>query len=115
MVPPVTTVDNDHDSQHLARMCFRSPRPGPEAQLVQQFLGEARLRAFPDCRITVFKELKLDGAYPDIVLVATPCGTCHSSDSNERVVGDIAILQQQSFGDRANSRGFIDFASFAHV
>lgn len=70
MVPPVTTVDNDHDIQHLARICFRSPRPGPEAHLVQQFLGEARLRAFPDCQITVFKELKLDGAYPDIVLVA---------------------------------------------
>jgi hypothetical protein len=70
MVPAITTVDNDHDSLHLARMSFRSPRPGPEAQLVQQFLSEVRLRAFPDCRITVFKEPKLDVAYPDIVLVA---------------------------------------------
>jgi hypothetical protein len=37
---------------------------------VQRFLGELRLRAFPDCQITIFKEPKLDGAYPDIVLVA---------------------------------------------
>lgn len=69
MVPAITTVDNDHDSLHLACMRFRPSRPGPEAQLVQQFFSESRLRAFPDCRITAFKEPKLEGAYPDIVLV----------------------------------------------
>lgn len=70
MVPAVTAVDVDRDGLHVAHMSFRSSRPGPEAQLVQQFLREAQLRAFPDCRITVFKEPKLDSAYPDIVLVA---------------------------------------------
>src|ERR1035441_1327043 len=70
MVPAITTVDTDHDSLHLASMRFRLSRPGPEARLVQQFLSESRLRVFPDCRVTVFKEPKLEGAYPDIVLVA---------------------------------------------
>jgi hypothetical protein len=69
-MPAITTVDNDHDSLHLARINFRSPRPGPEDRLVQQFLSEVRLRTFPDCRITVFKQPRLNGAYPDIVLVA---------------------------------------------
>jgi hypothetical protein len=70
MAPPITTLDEGHEGQYLAPLCFRSARPGPEAELVRQFLVEARLRASRDCRITIFKEPKLDGAYPDIVMVA---------------------------------------------
>src|ERR1035441_5001528 len=95
MVPPVTTVDADHDSHHLASLCFRSTRPGPEAQLVHQFLCKARLRAFPGCRITIFRELKLNGTYPDIVLVAwRPSVTCTWNPERKNInAHDLRLLQ----------------------
>ena len=70
MIPPITTVDSENGCEQLKRVLFRSPRPGPEAELVHQFLTQARLRACGDCRITIFIEPKLEGCYPDVVLVA---------------------------------------------
>src|ERR1039458_268173 len=66
----VTTVDAERDRQTLPSVCFRATREGPEAQLVEQFLTDARLRVFEDCRVTIFKELRLSTSYPDVVLVA---------------------------------------------
>jgi hypothetical protein len=37
---------------------------------VQQFLANAQIRAFQDCRITIFIEPKLEYSFPDVVLVA---------------------------------------------
>ena len=53
-----------------------------------------RLRAFPDCRITVFKELKLNGTYPDIVLVAwRPSVTCTWNSERKNVKAhDLRLL-----------------------
>ena len=62
---------------------------------MHQFLCKARLRAFPGCRITIFRELKLNGTYPDIVLVAwRPSVTCTWNPERKNInAHDLRLLQ----------------------
>jgi hypothetical protein len=69
MVPPITTVDFELGRNQLGRV-FRTPQPGPEIELVRQFLSRCSLDTRDDCRVTIFLEPKLERCYPDVVLVA---------------------------------------------
>jgi hypothetical protein len=53
----------------VAGMPFRARRSGPELQLIEQFLASAHFSLPADCRVTIFREPRVEGSYPDLVLV----------------------------------------------
>ena len=64
----VTVIDREMTSSNLSTT-FRRRRPGPEAELVDWFLEEWPVKAPRGCRITVFREPRLESGFPDLVLV----------------------------------------------
>jgi hypothetical protein len=48
---------------------FRRRRPGPETELVDWFLNAWPVRAPKGCRVTVYREPRLESGFPDLVLV----------------------------------------------
>lgn len=48
---------------------FRRTRPGPELDLVESFLRAMPLQIPPGSRATVFRELRLESGFPDLVIV----------------------------------------------
>jgi hypothetical protein len=48
---------------------FRKTRPGPELDLVESFLRAMPLSIPRGCRVTVFREPRLESGFPDIVIV----------------------------------------------
>ena len=48
---------------------FRRRRPGPETELVDWFLDAWPVKTPKGCRITVFREPRLESGFPDLVLV----------------------------------------------
>ena len=65
---PVTVIDQEITTSNLSTT-FRRRRPGPEAELVDWFLQAWPVKAPRGCRITVFREPKLESGVPDLVLV----------------------------------------------
>jgi len=61
-VPPPTATK-------AAGMSSRPPRQGPEADLVERFLGQFRPRVAVDHRMTIFREPQLPAGAPDVVVV----------------------------------------------
>ena len=47
----------------------RQARPGPEANLVEQFLLDLPFDTQRNCRVTVFREPRLQSGFPDLVAV----------------------------------------------
>jgi len=47
----------------------RQTRPGPEANLVERFLLDLPFGAQRECRVTVFREPRLQSGFPDLVAV----------------------------------------------
>jgi hypothetical protein len=48
---------------------FRAGRPGAEAGLVDQFLADIPVGVPEGCRLTVFREPRLESGFPDLVVV----------------------------------------------
>lgn len=69
MCDAVTTIRAGQESVALPRLRLRPNRPGPESQLVQDFLRNLRFAPARNRKVTVFQEPWLGGACPDIVLV----------------------------------------------
>lgn len=65
---PVTVIDQEMTSPNLSAT-FRRRRPGPEAELVDWFLTTWPVKAPRGCRITVFREPRIESGVPDLVLV----------------------------------------------
>lgn len=65
---PVTVIDGEMTSSKLTAS-FRRRRPGPEAELVDWFLDVWPVKVPRGCRITVFREPRLESGFPDLVLV----------------------------------------------
>lgn len=64
----VTIIDQEMTTSNLSAT-FRRRRPGPEAELVDWFIETWPVKAPRGCRITVFREPKLESGVPDLVLV----------------------------------------------
>jgi hypothetical protein len=61
-------IDSDSANGDLGAR-FRRTRPGPELNLVESFLRAMPLHIPRDCRATVFRELRLESGFPDLVIV----------------------------------------------
>ena len=48
---------------------FRRRRPGPETDLIDWFLHALPIKPPPGCRVTAFREPRLESGFPDLVLV----------------------------------------------
>jgi len=59
----------DASPDSLRPVGFRTPRPGPEADLISSFLSSIPLVHAPDSKVTILREPKLDTGLPDLVLV----------------------------------------------
>lgn len=68
MAMPVTVIDEEMTHSSLSAT-FRRRRPGPESELVDWFLDTWPVKAPRGCRITVFREPRLESGFPDLVLV----------------------------------------------
>ena len=51
------------------RASFRKQRPGPETDMVEQFIEESPIIVPSGCRLTIFREPRLESGFPDIVAV----------------------------------------------
>lgn len=69
MVASALTVHLDQGSTGLPRLRFRPSRPGPESQLVQDFLRKLQFTPTQYRNVTIFQEPWLGGGCPDVVLV----------------------------------------------
>ena len=64
------TVFVESDSAHTdLGLRSRKKRPGPESGLVESFLQTMPLTVPRGCRVTVFREPRLESGFPDIVIV----------------------------------------------
>ncbi len=61
-------IDKDCSSQQLG-MSFRRSSTGPEYELVETFLREFSAAPPTDCKITIFREPRIESGYPDLVIV----------------------------------------------
>lgn len=64
-----TTVLDHATTPHEVGVTFREPIPGPESELVDWFLARSSVRPPRGCRVTVFREPRIESGFPDIVAV----------------------------------------------
>lgn len=65
---PIALVDSDSKHTRLGAG-FRRKRPGPELDLVDGFLEAMPLQVPRGCRVTVFREPRIESGFPDLVIV----------------------------------------------
>jgi hypothetical protein len=63
------TIVDYRSSAAAVGAAFRRGRPGPESDLVKQFLDDFRLRVPRGCHVTIFCEPRLASGFPDLVVV----------------------------------------------
>lgn len=56
-------------------IALRKSRPGPEEELVAEFISRLEVRVPKGCRATLFKEPRLESGFPDMVVVVWKQGT----------------------------------------
>lgn len=76
----VTLIDKENGSI-CPGMSFRRNRPGPEQQLVTRFLETLQIKAPKGCEVTVFREPRIEAAYPDLVIVVWHAATAQKWNS----------------------------------
>lgn len=65
---PVSIIDKNNTKGKLCAS-FRKQRPGPENDLVERFIEEPPITVPRGCRLTIFREPRLDSGFPDVVAV----------------------------------------------
>jgi len=65
---PIALVDSDSKHAQLGAT-FRKQRPGPELDLVDGFLEAMPLQVPRGCKVTVFREPRIESGFPDLVIV----------------------------------------------
>lgn len=72
----------------------RNPRPGPEEELVQQFLTTFPMASRRGHRITVFREPRLESGFPDVVVVVWDPEKASPWSTERRALGagDVRLL-----------------------
>lgn len=66
----MTTTVLDHASTpEGVGVAFREPTVGPETELVDWFLARSLVRPPRGCRVTVFREPRIESGFPDLVAV----------------------------------------------
>jgi hypothetical protein len=77
--------------------------------MIEQFLGTVRLSTARDCRVTVFREPKLAGAYPDVVFVIWKPSVARNwrPERSELQNADLKVLQYLVLSRRASSTELI--------
>jgi hypothetical protein len=60
---------NSETTHRQPGIVFRKSRPGPERELVQEFLTEMPFSIPRGCRATIFCEPRLESGFPDLVIV----------------------------------------------
>ena len=67
-IVPVTIVEKNACAPSVG-MSFRSCRPGPEHDLVEKFLVNCVSKIPRGCKVTIFREPRIETGFPDLVLV----------------------------------------------
>ena len=62
-------VDHRWDRSRDVGARSRTPAPGPESELIEEFLQSMEIRLAPGTAVTVYRETALECGFPDVVLV----------------------------------------------